>query len=338
MTTTNTDPWVGKNWEQVEIPRDGLDRPMVMLPDRSKRVAYRRVTTFVGALEDRYNLELWKLRRASWGLGQRPDLVLKASSVHVDDKKALDEVAKDAMEYAEAAAKATIGTALHKLCERLDRGQPLGRIPAPHDADIRAYEQCMKRYRVSHQAIETFRVHDDWRVAGTADRISSIDGEVVIADIKTGDIDRIHKIVMQLAMYQLSRPYDVATDTRVDDPCPTNPRRGLIIHLPSGSGECFLHWVDLEKGRKGLQACHKVFGFRGEKRKTLTWPVADQGELPIGALKTNFVARIDECVDVDELRDLYFEAQVNNADDEDFVTAVRARKAELLTVQVGEDH
>jgi hypothetical protein len=44
-------------------------------------------------------------------MGQRPDLVLKAASLHVDDKLGLDEVANAAMEYAEASAKATIRSA-----------------------------------------------------------------------------------------------------------------------------------------------------------------------------------------------------------------------------------
>lgn len=323
MTAINSDPWVGQNWEQVEIPRDGLDRPMVMLPDGSKRKGYRRTTTFVGALEDRYNLEKWKLRRVAWGLGQRPDLVLAASAVHIDDKLALDEIAKNAMEAAEASAKATKGTALHKLCERLDRGQPLGNIPPPHDADIRAYEQCMTRHRITHKAIETFRVHDKWRVAGTADRISEMDGVNYIADIKTGDIDRMHKIVMQLAMYRLSQPYDIATDKRYDDPYEISQSMGLIIHLPSGSGECFLHWVDLAAGRRGLQACWKVFDFRGVKRKELTWPVTDT----VG--RVDHMLRVDECDDIDELKELYLEAQAAGKCDKAFIAAVKARKAAL---------
>jgi hypothetical protein len=331
MTTMNSDPWVGQDWEQVEIPRDGMDRPLVMLPDGSKRVAYRRVTTFVGVLEDRYNLEQWKMRKVAWGMGQREDLVLKAASLHIDDKAGLDEVTAAATEYAEASKKATIGTALHKLCERLDRGQPLGRVPAPHDADIRAYEACMKKYGITHRAIEQFLVHDSWRVAGTTDRISDIDGTTVIADIKTGDIDRILKIVMQLAMYQLSTPYDVATDRRIEVPWKTNPHRALVIHLPSGSGQCFLHWVDIEKGRRGLQACWKVFDARGMKKKELTWPVADQQELPImGTATTNYLLQVDGCNTMEELRDLYFEAQINNSDDADFVAAVRQRKALLV--------
>lgn len=329
MTTMNSDPWVGQGWQDVEVQRDGMNRPLVMLPNGSKRVAYRRTTTFVGVLEDRYNLEQWKMSKVAWGMGQRDDLVLKAASLHIDDKAGLDEVTAAAAEYAEASKKATKGTALHKLCERLDRGQPLGRVPAPHDADIRAYEATMKRYKISHLAIEQFLVHDNWRVAGTTDRISNIDGCTVIADIKTGDISRVQKIMLQLSMYQISTPYDVATDKRIEAPWKTDPRRGLVIHLPAGSGQCFLHWVNLEMGRKGLQACWKVFDARGMKKKEMTWPVADQHELPIAGLGTNYLLQVSGCNTMEELRDLYFEAQVNHADDPEFVLAVKQRKAFL---------
>src|SRR5215475_5232348 len=96
MTKTTPDT----PWRNVEIPRDKMKRPLVMNEARTKRSAYRRVTVFVDALEDRYNLERWKMRQVSWGLSQRPDLVLKASSCHPDDKATLDEVAWDASEYA----------------------------------------------------------------------------------------------------------------------------------------------------------------------------------------------------------------------------------------------
>jgi len=67
------------------------------------------------------------------------------------------------------------------------------------------------------------------------------------------------------------------------------------------------------------------------KKKELTWPVADQFELPVGGTAhTNYLMQVDGCNTMEELRDLYFEAQINNADDEDFVAAVRQRKALLL--------
>lgn len=659
MTALSTDPWVGKDWEQVEIPRDGMGRPMVMLADGSKRVAYRRTTTFVGALEDRYNLELWKLRRACWGMGQRPDLTLKACSAHVDDKLTLDEVSKDAMEYAESSRSATVGTALHKLCERRDRGEPLGNIPEPYEADIAAYDKAMKRFGIEHREIETFRVHDNWRIAGTADRISALDGENYIADIKglaldtplptptgwttmgavkngdevlgpdgypctvtmkspvkhigtyvvrfddgsqvvcdsehiwstttaadrrnrkaasprgmnelidtftyqgqrqhcipvsdplqlptadlpiepyllgcwlgdgqhsrnviskqddlfdeiataghhlgkrqvdrrtgcvartiiglmpalrkanllghkhipvqylrasieqriallqglmdtdgswntarsravftntnkelahnvfellatlgqrphlaeiqrsgfgktvtaydieftpvgvlplpfrlphkhttvarrrlitsiepgpdvptacigvdshnhmylcgeamipthnTGDIDRVHKILMQLAMYRMSTPYDIATDTRGVDRWQISQARGIVIHLPAGEGVCDLHFIDLEKGRAGLQICYKVFDFRGGKRKEMIWPISDQIEMFAPPIQADFDARVHEAACIDELRTIYLEAVEKGFDTKGFVARVKVKKADLMQFEVG---
>lgn len=321
-------------WGNTEIPRDGLDRPLVMNIEGTKRSAYRRTTTFVGALEDRYNLEKWKMRRVAWGMGQRADLVMAAAASHIDDKKTLDATCASAMEVAESAAKSNLGTALHKLCERMDRGVNLGRVPAPHDKDIKAYEQTMHRNHISHAAIESFRVHDPWKVAGTTDRIIEWDGEFYIADIKTGDIERMHKIVMQLAMYQLSVAYDVALDKRCDDPYPINTERGLVIHLPSGEAECSLHWVDLREGRRGLSVCQGVFGFRSTPRKKLTWPVKDQMEFPITVPGVNVIARVDHMGTMDELHDLYRNAVTSNLATPDFVEAVTRRKAELETEQL----
>ena len=331
---TATQQWQPtQQWENTDIPRDHMDRPLIMTPDGGKRVPYRRCTTFVGALEDRYNLEKWKMRRVAWGMGQRGDLVMAAAAAHIDDKKTLDGTAKEAMEFTASAAKANIGTALHKLTHRMDLGYNLGRIPAPHDKDIKAYAAEMKRHGVKHVAIETFRVFDDWKVAGTADRIVEIDGQYYIADIKTGDIERVHKIVMQLAMYEMSIPYNIGTDVREVDPWPINHDRGLVIYLPQGEARCELHWVDLQRGRVGLQTCFRVFEFRGISRSKLTWPVKDQMEFPITTPGVNLVARVDHMVTMDELRALYFEATTNNLASPDFVAAVHRRKAELATAQ-----
>ena len=122
----------------TEIPRDRYGRPMVLQPGHSKRVGYRRVTTFVDCLENQKGLQDWSMRCVAYGMSQRPDLVLGASAVdpHLalsgqhPEKKKLNELASQAKEYALAGAAANTGTALHALTERIDRGQPLGIIPA----------------------------------------------------------------------------------------------------------------------------------------------------------------------------------------------------------------
>jgi predicted RecB family endonuclease len=105
-----------------EIPRDRYGRPLVVPPGGGRPTAYTRCTRYVGVMEDLYNLHRWDERNVALGLADRPDLVL-AVSAHRDDKEKLNQIVSDAKEAAKAKAAAEIGTSLHKLTERLDRGQ-----------------------------------------------------------------------------------------------------------------------------------------------------------------------------------------------------------------------
>lgn len=248
----------------TEIPRDRYGRPMVLPPQGKKRVAYRRVTTFVRCLEDTYNLMNWKNRQVAYGMGQRKDLVLAAAAADPDDKRKLNEIAEKATEHAMASASATTGTALHALTERIDRGQPLGYVPAEYQADIDAYRRATEHIEFS--AIESFRVHDGWQVAGTTDRIGKdADGITRVYDIKTGSIDYPHKMAMQLAMYARSIPYDIETDKRTTDPEPVDLRYGVIIHLPAGQGRCDLYKIDITLGWGACLIAKQVWEWRAQK-------------------------------------------------------------------------
>ena len=253
-------------WANTEIPRDSWGRPMVMPPKGKKRVAYRRVTTFVGCLEDTYNLMNWKNRQVAYGMGQRKDLVLAAAAADPDDKRKLNEIAEKATEHALASASATTGTALHALTERIDRGQPLGVIPSEYEADIKAYEHATKS--IDFTAIEAFRVYDRWQVAGTADRIGrDKHGRLRVYDIKSGSVDYPHKMAMQLAMYAHSLPYDIAADKR-GEPEGLDMHRGVIIHLPAGEGRCDLYEIDIASGWGACLVAKQVWDWRATKDLT----------------------------------------------------------------------
>jgi hypothetical protein len=253
----------------VEIPRDRFGRPMIIPPGSGKkRVPYRRCTTFVGCLEDTYNLMAWKNRQVALGMGQRKDLVLAAAAARPDDKKTLNEIAEKATEHAQASSAATTGTALHALTERVDRGQELGYVPAEYEADIEAYREATKQ--IEWLGIETFRVHDEWQVAGTADRVGRFpwSHQPQIFDIKTGSVDFPHKMAMQLAMYARMTPYDIATDTRMGDPDAIDLNYGVIIHLPAGQGRCDLYEIDIAKGWGACLIARKVWSWRGTRDLT----------------------------------------------------------------------
>ena len=255
-------------WQNAEIPRDRWGRPMVMPPKGTKRVAYRRATTFVGCLDDMNGLMKWMSRQVAYGMGQRKDLVLAAAAADPADKKKIGEIAEKAAEHAKGVTgdAAETGTALHSLTERIDRGGELGVVPQEYQADIEAYRKATAN--IEFTEIETFRVHDDFKVAGTADRIGRLNGRLMIMDIKSGSIDYPHKMAMQLAVYARSVAYDIATDKRVPDAEPIDLNRGVIIHLPAGQGRCDLYEIDISKGWGACLIAKQVWDWRGRKDLT----------------------------------------------------------------------
>ena len=266
-------------WQNAEIPRDRWGRPMIMPLKGTKRVAYRRATTFVGCLDDTNGLMKWMSRQVAFGMGQRKDLVLAAAAADPTDKKKIGEIADKAAEHAKGVAgdAAETGTALHSLTERIDRGGPLGVVPSEYQADIEAYRKATEH--IEYLGIETFRVHDEWKVAGTADRIGILNGRPMIMDIKTGSIDYPHKMAMQLAMYARSLPYDIATDQRGIDVKEVDLNYGVIIHLPAGQGRCDLYEIDIAKGWGACLIARQVWDWRGRKDLTrLIDPAAGSAE------------------------------------------------------------
>jgi hypothetical protein len=251
---------------EVEVPRDRYGRPMVVPPKGGKPVAYTRTTTVAGSLDDGTALVAWKLRMAAAGLTLRPDLLL-AASANRDNKLEMDKLVDDAMTAAGATAQANIGTAIHTLTEKYDRGEDLGVIPEEYVADIQAYADATKKFK--NVFIEQFCVLDKYKIAGTPDRVVEYNGELYISDLKTGSISYPNKIAMQLAVYAHGLPYDPATATR-GSWGGVNQEKGIIVHLPAGSGKCELHFVDIAQGWKGIELAMKVRTFRDTKKSLVT--------------------------------------------------------------------
>ena len=304
----------------AEIPRDHYGRPLVVPPGGGQRVPYRRTTTFVAALEDTYALQLWKQRQVAIGMGQRPDLVLAAAATDPADKTRLDEIVAKATEHATAAA--TTGVSLHALTERLDRGQKLGAVPEPYGADLKAYEKATAA--ITWTDIETFRVLDGWKVAGTADRVGRIGGTPAIADIKTGSIDYPSKFAMQLAVYARSLPYDVGTDTRGTATPGLSLDYGVIVHLPAGEGRCQLYRVDIAQGWQACLLAHQVWQWRAAKGLLELLDPEDGIEPTL----IDLAAAADSA---EQLRELWRRAKQQGALTEDFLAICEERHRQLAS-------
>lgn len=249
------------------IQRDRYGRPLIIPPDGGDPIPYTRATTYADALSDKEGLMRWKQRMTAKGLTQRDDLMLQIAATDLEDKATLTRLAEQAAEHAGSMTAASVGTELHALTERLDRGEDLGPIPGTYKSDIDSYRATTGHLEVVE--IESFGVNDELRIAGTADRIYRIDGRNYIGDIKTGNIDySASKIAIQLALYAHMDTYDVDTGARKARP-DLNTTRGLIIHLPAGKGECTLHWIDLEQGWRGARLAGQVREWR-RRRSWLT--------------------------------------------------------------------
>lgn len=252
-------------------------RPMIVPPEGGDPKAYTRVTTFVGAAEDMFNVQKWEKRQVAIGLAERPDLLLSVAA-HRDDKEHLNRLCDEAKEAAAASAAATTGTALHSLTELVDQGRKLPTLPESARASLEAYRAATAELKPV--AIEAHLVHDPFKVAGTTDRILDYGGTRYIADIKTGSIELgINKIAGQLALYARSRPYDVIREERLEAHGASN-EIGLIIWLPASEpGRCELVWVDLLAGWEWVKLCRATREMRGRRFKQLTEPFRF-GELP----------------------------------------------------------
>jgi hypothetical protein len=311
-------------WQNAEIPRDRWGRPMILPAKGTKRVAYRRATTFVGCLDDQAGLTKWLNRRVAFGMSQSKDLVTAATAADPEDSKKFGQIAEKAIDHAKGILgdPAEVGTALHSFTERIDRGLPLGVMPSEYEADIEAYRTATEK--IEYLSIETFRVHDDFQVAGTADRIGMFKGRPMIMDIKTGSIDYPHKMAMQLAMYARSVPYDIGTDKRGTDAQPVDLNHGVIIHLPAGQGRCDLYEIDIARGWGACLIAKQVWDWRG--RKDLTSLVDPAGIVPQPATWESLILGADS---VDRLRELWRRASELGELTPELKAAAKVRSQEL---------
>lgn len=276
-----------------ELPRDRWGRPLITPPDGTDPIAYMRCTTFVKVTEDTYHLGLWQMRMVALGMSRRKDLQLAASAVRDPkdrfQKRTLNDIAKSAQEAAKGSAAATTGTALHSLTEDIDLGRELLYVPEEHEADLAAYREITEPY--AFPLIEGFCVRDDLRVGGSFDRVFTLkdpskpliapDGEEVtsgIWDLKTGGsmaggLFGMGSIAMQLGVYRNSVLYEHTLGTRTPLDDSLSSRWGIVCHLPAGTGQVQLLWVDIAAGWEIAHTVAPVI-HAWRKRKDLSAPFA----------------------------------------------------------------
>ncbi|MDG4783232.1 hypothetical protein O7614_26585 [Micromonospora sp. WMMD961] len=283
----------------MELPRNGKKQPLIVPIGGGKPKAYTRVTTYIDCLEDKSNLGHYDERYVLAGVALQPTMLNRVMGLNPDDsedKKVYKQVAARAKATAGQQNKADRGSHLHDLSEYVDRGEAL---PACSEADVRdmaAYKIATAMLDVKH--IEQAVVVDENKTAGTPDRVSEYDGldpdgepaGNLITDLKTGSVEYgAQKMAMQLADYSRGKLYDPSRfPVDVEDEVAfaawkkteftaeqaaaayselpnVNQRWGLIVHLPAGTGQCTVYWINLAEGWRGVELAGKVREWRRTK-------------------------------------------------------------------------
>jgi hypothetical protein len=274
----------------VEPPRDGKGRYLLPIPGSSRidqatgqpipgtleRKPHTRVTNIAKLVRDSYNLEQWGLRMAVKGVGLRADLHMAAAAADIDDKRTLNDIAKQAKDAAAASKGANIGTALHSFTEQVDRGLPVA-PPPPYDADVDAYRATMAAHGLTVHPwwIERVLYHPELLIAGTTDRLLMAPGwdRPRIGDLKTGGFLSYDEIALQLALYAYAPCwYDAATDTfGFTADTGVDREKAVVIHLPQGTGSCTVYEVDIAAGWEAVQLALAVRDWR--RRRDIARPL-----------------------------------------------------------------
>jgi hypothetical protein len=291
----------------LTVPRDGWDRPLVVPKQGGRPVALTRTTTFIDCIEDKSAISDWKSRMTLVGAAKRPsilDVVRQLDPDDPDGKRRLNALAEQAQDISGANRKREKGTHLHALSEYVDRGEPLPAGTAAKDVlDMAAYMAATVDFEV--KAVEKFVVVPELRTGGTFDRLLEYSGPgpdgkhvegLYIGDLKTGSVQYgALKMAMQLAVYSRGEFYDytrfpvdpadrkafaawkkrevpAAEAAQAYTPLQgVSQKWGVIINLPAGSGECTLHWVDLEIGWAAARLAMEVRATRSLKGAMLPW-------------------------------------------------------------------
>jgi len=250
--------------ERPEPRRDRWGRYLVTPPDGGKPVAMTRATTVAGAVDDTAGLQKWMKRQTALGMAMRPDLVAAVATCDPDDKQALGRLAEQAMDAAGSTAAATIGTALHRATELADLGLDVPEMFAERVAEYRATLEA-HGVVIDRDLVECVLVLWEHAIAGTADRIVTIDDRRYVFDLKTGESIHPHGFAIQLAIYASAQNvYDPQTEML--HPMPeVDQDRAIICHLPAKGGPCTLHWIDIAAGREALEHALWVRDWRRRK-------------------------------------------------------------------------
>lgn len=333
VSASNTPPPVAT----LDTPGDGNVRrdrhERYLFNDQGKQNCerpYTRCTTVTDCLDDTFRLGQWGERKVAYGLSISPDLMAQMGMYRwqEEDKTAkgkkqqaiVQSIATDAKKRAGSSEEADKGTTLHHWCHAVVTGAiTLAEVASSWRTDVAAMLAELDRmgFELMPEYCERSVIIpglDSWvndkglLVPGTGGTFDATlrrkrDGKLYLGDYKTNAATkvayRLGEYEMQLGVYSRGVAlYNWYSLTWEEMP-PVDQEIGIVINLPSGSGQCRMGELDLVSGWERAQLAAKV---RADRRREHFWR-------PVTASPTDWEARLRGAQSVEELQEVGMRAR-----------------------------
>lgn len=277
------------------VRRDQYGRYLIVPPQGGDPIGYTRVTTVAKTLDSGGGLAPWKAAMTASGIIMRRGLRAQWEALiaeHGDPWYASETAKEQCKRLVEECAavggandRKEIGSALHSITALADTGKTLPHLTPETEAELKAYRTglALSGIDIDYDNVELTVVLDEWRVAGTFDRLAHVPGFELplVTDLKTGaDLSYSwQSIAVQLAgysradnIYRQGAAKDGSQDQRLPFP-EVDQRWGLVLWLPAGDADLQLFLVDLTQGWGAFDA--SMWARQWRNRRDLAVPISE---------------------------------------------------------------
>lgn len=321
-------------------------------------VTYTSVTTLTGMVGSGHAIAKAKVRKVAVAAYQFPEFAYLATKDPKEDRGEIDDaVSKLLTRYGDAVA-ADNGNIVHSFLN-----VPFDTVYMPQEIknDIEETNKLFKRKGFTKEGHEIRVVDDRRECAGTLDmlirlpsgfrftdsrtgEVVDLSGKVVVGDVKTGQWFYPLSWAVQIAYYASGMRYNVKTGERTPIHPDLDTRYGVIIWIPYGREEPRAVIVDLTIGNiLGDMIC--LWHGQGSKGQRIISECPDLSEYCSTCSQGGHTCpgcgididhdhyacgpcdarvRLEECVSVDMLRDVWFNGLTEEQRTEESAAIVRA--------------
>ena len=257
---------------QRRIRLDSLHRYLVYRPDEGKWVSYSGVTSVMSDVLAKPALMQWAVsQERSWDIGVAYSLPAKKDESPEEYARRFNAKAGKPGAYRQTSeAAAARGHVVHAAIEAYMRKRMDLPFEVPEMSDtekqmFRNFAEWEKGHPIVPIRAESKVCDDDLRYAGTFDLLCEIEGQLVLADFKTGKVsDRtfpehsLQNSAYGAALMKLGFP----------------PMRGLIIQVDRELGPTRAHWLedDLTPAFESFKSLMSVRRYLNERDSLLPPP------------------------------------------------------------------